>query len=91
MGERMITVMQVFSSLGHNPDPATSWSVGSQVASMYFRRHGRQPHKDNRRKTNGTGTHCFALYPEGEWRPVIEDVIRRTIEIDASQGDLFGE
>jgi hypothetical protein len=85
---RTITVMQVFDSMGIKPEPAVSWSVGSRVASMYVNEHGEQPPKDNRPKTNGGGTHCFAIYPEF-WRKRIEAVIRSVTDEAARQTDLF--
>jgi len=83
-----ITVMQVFAALDVHPSPSVSWSVGTQVANMYALEYGAQPPKDNRPKTYGGGSHCFALYPPF-WRERIERVIRATVEAAKSQGDLF--
>lgn len=88
--DRKITVMQVFAAMGINPNPSVSWSVGSQVATMYANQYGEQPPKDNRPKTNGQGSHCFALYPYS-WREKIEEVIAMTQAADDSQLGLFGE
>lgn len=84
----LITVMDVFRSMGIDPDPRDSWSVGAKMASAYAAEHGRQPPKDNRKKTSGAGTHCFALYP-AEWAPRIEDAIRAICSEERQQGDLF--
>lgn len=89
MSARRITVMQVFRDLGViAPSPALSWSVGSRIATKWSDVNGEQPEKGLRPKTNGGGTHCFALYPES-WRKIIESEIRQAIEIERSQLDLF--
>lgn len=85
-----ITVMQVFAAKGICPEPSVSWSVGSQVASMYANEFGEQPPKDNRPKTGGGGTHCFAIYPLS-WATRIGQVIDKTCESVRSQQDLFQE
>ena len=85
-----ITVMQVFKSLGVNPEPTISWSVGSRMAQLWRDAEGREPTKELRPKTTGGGSHCFAIYPF-DWRPAIERVIRETTDIAKSQGDLFGD
>lgn len=84
-----ITVMQVFSALGVEPGPSLSWSVGSRVATMYRDEFGEQPPKDNRPKTGGGGTHCFAIYPDS-WYGRIATVITETSDLQRRQGDLFG-
>lgn len=84
----MITVMQVFSALGITPSPAVSWSVGTRMANAHAAEFGEQPPKDNRPKTSGSGSHCFALYPV-DWQPRIEKVIRETVQQERDQGDLF--
>jgi len=81
--------MQVFRSLGIDPEPRLSWSVGSRIATMYKERYGDQPPKDNRPKTSGAGTHCFAIYPD-DWRAEIEAEILAHEVARKNQGDLFG-
>jgi len=83
-----ITVMQVFGALGITPTNSQSWSVGSRVQAEYAREFGEQPPKDNRPKTGGAGSHCFALYPS-TWHPRIAAIIRSIVAFERSQGDMF--
>jgi hypothetical protein len=83
-----ITVMQVFAYLGIQPTSSQSWAVGNRVAAMYANEFGEQPPKDNRPKTSGGGTHCFALYPR-TWQERIARVINEVVDAEAAQQDLF--
>ena len=86
--QQRITVPQVARLMGVNLDNKTSWSVGSEMATMYFKTFGEQPPKDNRPKTNGGGSHCFALYPKN-WEAKIREVISQHVaELDKQQ-DMF--
>ena len=86
-----ITVIEVFADLGINADKRTRWSVGTKVANLYRSSTGRQPPKQNHRKTSGAGSHCFATYPT-RWRKRIEQVIRETALPDPNQvGKRMGE
>lgn len=85
----MITVVDVFKSLGLEPTPEQTWAVGAAVRALYEERFGHLPHKELRRKTSGSGSHCFAVYPE-EMRPQIQDCIARVNAEKAAQPDLFG-
>lgn len=84
-----ITVPQVFAAMGITPTNEQSWSVGNRMQNLYKLEHDEQPPKDNRPKSSGHGSHCFALYP-AEWRPKIEAEIRKLVAAERSQGDLFG-
>ena len=84
----MITVMQVFDAMNIKPDRRLSWSVGSIVANKFRDIHGHQPPKDNRPKTSGGGSHCFALYHR-DWIPYITDVIKVYVIIPNPQDSLF--
>jgi glycogen debranching enzyme len=90
MSDNRITVPQVFKVLGIEPTPAQAWSVGSRMAAQYQEAFGIQPPKDNRPKTNGHGSHCFALYPPN-WRKRIEAEIRLVVDMDKRQAALFDE
>jgi hypothetical protein len=65
-----ITVPEVFSMLKRVPSKRLSWAVGNRMQEIYFLESGRQPPKENRPKTMGPGSHCFALYPRS-WLPRI--------------------
>lgn len=83
-----ITVPQVARLMGVVLDNRTAWAVGSEMASVYLQEFGENPPKDNRPKTNGGGSHCFALYP-AKWEGKIRDVIEAHLEQQAKQVDLF--
>lgn len=70
------------------PVKEETWAVGAAVRDRYQEIYGSLPVKDNRPKTNGAGTHCFALYPE-TFEPIIEQVIGRMKIARDAQGDLF--
>ncbi len=86
---RTITVPMVFRALGITPSNELSWSVGSRVATIYAREYGCQPPKDNRPKTSGAGSHCFAIYPD-TWAPMIRQIILAEKAAEDSQLDMFG-
>jgi len=80
-----ITVPQVISDMGIEPEPALCWSVGNEMRDLYQMRNNNElPPKDLRQKTNADGTHCFAIYPE-EYRPDIERKVRRELEYRKSK------
>ena len=83
-----ITVPQVFRVMGIVPSNEEAWSVGARIATMYAEIYGEQPPKDNRPKTSGGGTHCFALYPP-DWELRIREVIHDVVGFNRAQGSLF--
>lgn len=85
-----ITVPQVAKAIGVVMDRRTAWSVGSEMATRYQTEFGEQPPKDNRPKTNGHGSHCFALYPQ-TWEPIIRAAIEKHIEEADKQQGLWGD
>jgi hypothetical protein len=88
MMDNRITVPQVARLMGVTLDNKTSWSVGSEMAHTYQNEFGENPPKDNRPKTTGSGSHCFALYP-AKWESKIRKVIEAHIEQQGKQNDLF--
>ena len=70
----LITIIDVMRARNVEPTSELTWAVGAEVRDEWERRHGALPDKDLRRKTNGGGTHCFAVYPVTFW-PVIEGII----------------
>jgi hypothetical protein len=85
-----ITVPQVAHAMGVELSNKVAWSVGSEIASLYFKQFGEQPPKDNRPKTNGQGSHCFALYPPS-WEVIIKKAIEGHVESAKNQGNLFSD
>ncbi len=88
--QRRITVPQVAHAMGVELSNKVAWSVGSEIASLYFKQFGEQPPKDNRPKTNGQGSHCFALYPPA-WESIIRNAIEGHVQADKNQITLFPE
>lgn len=86
--QHRITVPQVARALGVELSNRAAWSVGAEMAARYVSEFGEQPPKDNRPKTRGGGSHCFALYPS-TWEPVIRKAIEQHIEQAKHQGTLF--
>ena len=73
-----ITVMEVAQAMNVRLDKRTAWSLGAEIAEKYFQLTGEQPPKGNRPKTNGNGTHCFALYPR-TWDGLIREAINKRL------------
>lgn len=88
MMDNRITVPQVARLMGVVLDNRTSWAIGTAMANTYQQEFGESPPKDNRPKTHGGGSHCFALYP-AEWEQKIRDVIESHIEQQDRQNNLF--
>lgn len=88
MMDNRITVPQVARLMGVVLDNRTAWAVGSEMAHHYQQEFGENPPKDNRPKTHGGGSHCFALYP-AKWEKKIRDVIESHLEQQAKQVDMF--
>ncbi len=85
------TVPQELKRLGFDPTNRDSWQIGWAVRDRWVELTGDLPPKELRTKTNGAGSHCFALYPEWwrEGRKLVRDMAGiLAIERDR-QGDLF--
>lgn len=83
-----ITVPQVFIALGVEPRKDWTWAVGKRCEQAYAAEMGQQPPKDNRPKTNGPGSHCFALYPRG-WYDRIAKMVHELAAEQGRQNPLF--
>lgn len=83
-----ITVIDVCRAMGVEPEKSMTWAVGSALQRRYEEIFERQPPKELRPKTNGGGSHCFAVYPE-TWRITIESLIKAHNPDPGRQGDLF--
>jgi hypothetical protein len=59
-----ITVVDVCRELDVEPEPDLTWSVGNLMREWYESHVGELPRKELRSKTYGSGSHCFAVYPE---------------------------
>jgi hypothetical protein len=86
-----ITVVAVCRSIGIEPESNLMMKVGARVRDLW-QAEGHIQQYDLRGKTNGPGSHQFAIYPP-TWHPVIADVIRSfaaDMAADAlAQPDLF--
>jgi hypothetical protein len=85
---RSITVIEVMREMGVEPAPDVSTAIGNRVRDEYEALYGVLPPKALRPKTNGGGSHCFAVYPV-EMKPTIERVVREHGAEAARQGSLF--
>jgi len=73
------TVIDVIRQLGFEPERKLSWACGDATRNRYIEDYGYPPQKLLRKKTNGLGTHCFAVYPHA-FLPVAKDVVSRLCE-----------
>lgn len=89
MADHRITVLQVAAAMGLTLSNEQAWAVGNRMQNAYRLEFGEQPPKDNRPKTSGHGSHCFALYP-ATWRERIEGEIRKVTSVARTQLDMFG-
>jgi hypothetical protein len=62
-------------SLGYEPDANLHWAVGNRLREVWYDRTGQLPEKALSRKTAGSGSHCFATYPDA-FRPDAERIAR---------------
>lgn len=83
-----LTVVDVCRQLRIEPTPKLTWAVGTAMRDLYEQRYGCLPEKDLRAKTNGPGTHCFAIYPHS-MRDDIVRIIRYHQTEAQRQGELF--
>ena len=73
------TVIDVMRDMGiKDPDKGLTWTVGDMVKNKWFEIHGQLPEKQLRPKTNGPGSHCFAVYPPA-FQPEIKRIIQRQL------------
>lgn len=84
----MITVLDVIRDLGLEPEKGLSWTVGNVVREKYKQKTGRLPKKELRPKTNGGGSHCFAVYPDS-WYQTIREEVERQETFRASQISMW--
>ena len=82
------TVVDVFRDLGFSPIPEDTWEAGILARNLYEKSVGEPPALELRAKTNGGGSHCFAVYPP-IWRPRIEDIVKKIASTKANQLTLF--
>jgi hypothetical protein len=83
-----ITVVDVCRAMRVEPDKHLMWSVGNAMSRSWHKEHGDWPPSALRSKTNGGGSHRFAVYPEGR-RAQIELLIRAHQPKPVLQLDLF--
>lgn len=87
-----VTVIDRIRSLGLEPDKRLSWPAGIAVRERWELIHGSPPDKALRSKTNGPGTHCFAVYPAWFAAAIDEIVQSLADEVEAEaarQPSLF--
>ena len=84
-----VTVHDIAYEMGLELDDEAAWSLGAQIAQAWEWGTGTPPLKDLRRKKNGAGTHCFALYPPGPFVERMKLIIRGYQPPSADQMSLF--
>jgi hypothetical protein len=90
----MFDVRDVLRALNVEPEPSVSWPVGWAIRDAYLERFERLPDKALRPKTNGGGTHCFAVYPDTFWydaKAVARSALVAIKTAKARQPDMFGD
>lgn len=85
---RYITIIEVMRDMGVEPTKDVSWPVGETVSNHWESLHGERPLRRTCPKTNGGGSHSFAVYPE-EWRPLIEKIVNEHKPDPSKQMSLF--
>lgn len=88
IGRDFVTIHDVAASMGMVLDKHRAWRVGDIMQERYKAVAKAAPVKDLRRKKNGGGSHCFALYSSG-WIEEIKAVILSVEAELAAQLDLF--
>jgi len=88
----MFDIRDVLRTLRVEPEKSITWPVGFAIRDRFQEANERLPDKQLRRKTNGKGGHCLAVYPDTFWDEAVS-VARSVLEaIDshaARQPDLF--
>ena len=85
-----VTIIDVAKALNVDLSSREAWEVGAAVRDAYEVACGHPPLKILRRKTNGGGSHCFAIYPIS-FRPHIERAILAVPRARAAQPDMFSQ
>lgn len=73
------SVIEVMQSMGIKPNKQLSWTVGSTTRAKWEKTYGRLPDKELRPKTNGNGSHCFAVYP-GWFKKEIKRIVKQQLQ-----------
>jgi hypothetical protein len=92
MTDPAFTTIDLLRSEGIEITPPLSWTLGTALREAYQRETGELPEKQLRRKTDGTGSHCFAIYP-ARFRPealrIVRQIVKATQAEEARQGRLL--
>jgi hypothetical protein len=84
----MFTIIDVYRRLGFEPEKESTWNAGAAMREKYKEIYGTLPPKQLRTKTCGTGSHCFAIYPDNMME-LAEKIVRNCARIEARQRELF--
>lgn len=66
------TVIDLAQHLKIETSNEAMWELGALVRDRWFSECGKLPNKDLRKKKNGAGSHCYAVYPESFWKTAKE-------------------
>lgn len=86
--EDWVTIIDVAKDLDVDLSSREAWEVGAAVRDAYEAAFGKPPIKVLRPKTNGQGSHCFAIYPHS-FRHQVERAILAVPRARAAQPDMF--
>ncbi len=90
----MFDIRDVLQALQVEPSPDVTWPVGWAVRDKWLAETETLPAKDLRRKTNGPGFHCIAIYPDRFWdeaQAVAAKVVEALGAEKARQPDMFAK
>jgi hypothetical protein len=90
--ETWFSVPQRVVHLGLEPTPELTWAAGAKVRDSWMELTGLEPARALRKKTSGTGSHVFAVYPPDfiEQADSIIMKVAEEVEADAAkQTSLF--
>jgi hypothetical protein len=84
----MRTIIDTAREMDLELSDRAAWEIGAAARDLYEATYGSPPPKALRPKTNGGGSHCFAIYPD-EFQPHIRRLIYAVCTRRAAQRDLF--
>lgn len=85
---KTFTLIDVFRIMQVSPLKEDTWPAGAACRIEYEKVYGHPPEKELRTKTQGCGSHCFAVYP-WEFFGAASEIVQALHLERQSQMDLF--
>lgn len=82
------SIVELAREMGVELGKEQAWSIGGCVSAQFEADYGHLPMKELRPKTNGPGSHCFAVYP-APYHDRIRSMIRAANAVAVRQGALL--